>query len=85
MVGHALWFEKIPNNFHKDNGIYLAVVHQLFFSGVFGWHSHLQQDLGGTLVAYSVGFAYTMTTQDICQLGKIPLWHGHGPVPRLHC
>jgi hypothetical protein len=29
MVGHALWLEKCPNNFHEDDGQYLAAFHLL--------------------------------------------------------
>jgi hypothetical protein len=47
--------------------------YQYFCSGVSGWHSHLQQDLGGTLATYSIGVAHPAATQAICQLGKMLL------------
>jgi hypothetical protein len=71
MVGHALWLQKCSNHFHEDDGQYLATIHQSFCSDVFGWHSHLQKDLGRTLATYSIGFAHPVVAQDIHQLGKI--------------
>ena len=65
MVGHALWFEKIPNNFHEDDGRYRVAFHQFFCGSVFGWHPHIQQELGITLVAHSTGSTHSATTQDI--------------------
>ena len=56
--------------------------HQLFFGGVFGWHPHLQQELGRTLVE---GFVHSTATQAIFKFGKMLLRREHGPVPRLHC
>jgi hypothetical protein len=71
--GHALWLEKCPNKFHEDDGQYLAAFHQFFCGGVFGWHPHLQRDLGTTLASYSIGFAHYVATQAICKFGKILL------------
>ena len=85
MVGHALWFDKFSNHFNEYDGWYPVTIHQYFCSGVFGWHSHLQQDLGITLVAYSTYSSHPTATQAICQHGKILLRHGQGLVPRLHC
>jgi hypothetical protein len=84
MVVHALWFEKFSIHFHEDDGRYPATIHQYFCSGVSGWHSHLKQDLGITLAAYSIVCAHPATTQAIHQIGKMLLWHGNGPLPRLH-
>jgi hypothetical protein len=36
MVGHVLWFDESPKNFHEDDGRYLMGFHQLFFGGVYG-------------------------------------------------
>jgi hypothetical protein len=58
--------------------------HQYFCSGVSGWHPHLQKDLGGTLAAYSIGFAHLATTQTIRKLGKMILQHGQGQLLRIH-
>jgi hypothetical protein len=85
MVGHALWFDKRPNNFHEDDGRYLATFNQFFCIGVSRLHPHIQQDLGGTLTTYSRGSTHSVATQDIFQLGKMLLRHGQGPIPRLHC
>lgn len=34
MLGHALCFNVFPNKFHKANGWYLAIFHQLFYGDV---------------------------------------------------
>jgi hypothetical protein len=84
MVGHAPWFDKCSNNFYEDDGRYPMNFHQYFCSGVFGWHPHIQQDLGGTLASYLAGSAHPLVAQTIYKLGKMILWHGHGPLIRLH-
>jgi hypothetical protein len=65
MVGHALWFDECPNNFHEDDGKYIEIFHQFFCGGVFGLHSHQQQELGGTLATYSTGYAHSAVAQAI--------------------
>ena len=84
MIGHALWSDKCSNHFHEDDGWYPLTIHQYFCSGVSWWHSHLQQYLGRTLVVYSAGSAHSVATQTIWKLGKMLLWHGQGPLLRIH-
>jgi hypothetical protein len=47
------------------------------------WAEHLK-DLGRTLATYSAGSAHPAIAHAICQLGKILLRDGQGPLPRLH-
>jgi hypothetical protein len=75
MVGHALWLGECPRNSHEDDGRYSVAFPKLFCGGVLGLHTHLQQEMGITLVSYSIGYAHSATTQAIYKFGKMILRH----------
>ena len=78
VVIHALRVEKCPSKFYEVDGWHIAAFLQLVFGCIPGWHHHLHQEFGRALTTYSTSPSNPMTTQTMCQLGEMFLWHEPG-------
>jgi len=70
--------EKCPSKFYEVDGWHIAAFLQLVFGCIPGWHHHLHQEFGRALTTYSTSPSNPMTTQTMCQLGEMFLWHEPG-------
>ena len=84
MVGHALRVDECPCNLHETNEWSIVTIHQLICSGVLGWHSNLQPDLGRAPPPHPTGPPNTTATQVVCQFGEMHFWHNPSSVSGIH-
>jgi len=84
MVGHAFRVDECSCNLHEDDGWHLASIHQLICSGVLGWHSDLQPDLGRAPPLHPTSPPNTVVAQIACQFGEVHFWHNLGSIPGIH-
>ena len=76
--------EKQWENLHEANGWHLVAIHQLICSGILGWHSDLQPELGRAPPPHPTGSSNTAATQAMCQFGEMHFWHDPGLVSGIH-
>jgi hypothetical protein len=84
MVGHAFRVDECPYNLHEANGRHPTTIHQLICSGLLGFHSDLQPDLGRAPPPYPTGPPNTAATQVVCQFGEMHFWHNLGSISGIH-
>ena len=84
MAGHAFQVDECSCNLHEDDGQHLAAIHQLIYSGVLGWHSDLQPDLGRAPSPHPTSPPNTAATQVVCQFGEVHVWHDPGSISGIH-
>ena len=84
MARHAFQIDKCSRNLHEVYGWHLASIHQLICSGILGWQSDLQPDLGRAPSPHPTSPPNTAATQVVCQFGEVHFWHDPGSISGIH-
>ena len=58
MVGYSFRVDKCLYYFYEANGLHLMDLHRLIHGFLFGWHPHLQRELGRTLATHLTSPSY---------------------------
>ena len=84
MASHAFRVDECSRNLHEDDGRHLAAIHQLICSGVLGWHSDLQPNLGRAPSPHLTSPPNTVAIEFVCQFGEVNFQHDPGSISGIH-